>query len=106
MRNLEGEHLSSESDGNGSQQYTQPSQSQYDPAQYPSHPGTPGVDMSAESGSLAPNVVAMLSYLLFGWVGGLIMYLEGYAKLGGELSDHVADLLEHQLLIMFSRGFA
>ena len=24
---------------------------------------------------LAPNIAAMLSYLLFGWIGGLIMYL-------------------------------
>jgi uncharacterized membrane protein len=26
-------------------------------------------------GGLAPNIAAMLSYLLFGWIGGLIMYL-------------------------------
>ncbi|MFN2497057.1 MAG: DUF4870 domain-containing protein, partial [Pseudonocardiaceae bacterium] len=29
----------------------------------------------AQSGGLAPNIAAMLSYLLFGWIGGLIMYL-------------------------------
>jgi hypothetical protein len=32
--------------------------------------------------------------------------MEGYAKPGDELCDHVADLREHRFLIMFSRGFA
>lgn len=35
---------------------------------YPAAPPTP-------VGGLEPNIAAMLSYLLFGWIGGVIMYL-------------------------------
>jgi uncharacterized membrane protein len=28
----------------------------------------------SQTGGLAPNIAAMPSYLLFGWIGGLIMY--------------------------------
>lgn len=55
------------------------------PGGYPPHDpqwGTPqyqpqyqGPGGPAPTGGLAPNIAAMLSYLLFGWIGGLIMYL-------------------------------
>lgn len=52
--------------GNGDQQ-GQPQQPQGQPQQPQPQP-QPG-------GGLAPNVAAMLAYLLFGWIGGLIMFL-------------------------------
>jgi uncharacterized membrane protein len=42
--------------------------------QYPQQPYQ-GYPAAAPSAGLAPNIAAMLSYLLFGWIGGLIMYL-------------------------------
>ena len=47
-----------------------PYDSQEGAPQYQGPPGGP-----AQSGGLSPNIAAMLSYLLFGWIGGLIMYL-------------------------------
>jgi uncharacterized membrane protein len=42
---------------------------------YQEYPGPAGGGAASQVGGLAPNVAAMLSYLLFGWIGGLIMYL-------------------------------
>ncbi|MGH7870566.1 MAG: DUF4870 domain-containing protein, partial [Candidatus Dormibacteraceae bacterium] len=42
---------------------------------YQEYPGPAGDSTSSQVGGLAPNIAAMLSYLLFGWIGGLIMYL-------------------------------
>lgn len=40
-----------------------------------SYPRPVGGSSPSQTGGLAPNIAAMLSYLLFGWIGGLIMYL-------------------------------
>jgi uncharacterized membrane protein len=39
------------------------------------YPGPAGGGTPSQVDGLAPNIAAMLSYLLFGWIGGLIMYL-------------------------------
>jgi uncharacterized membrane protein len=93
MRNLEWGPVSNEPGGNGTQQQEQPPHSQQNsghstalpPRQddqwstsgpsYQQYPGPVGGGGPSQVGSLAPNVAAMLSYLLFGWIGGLIMYL-------------------------------
>jgi uncharacterized membrane protein len=43
--------------------------------QYQGYPGSTGGGVPSQAEGLAPNIAAMLSYLLFGWIGGLIMYL-------------------------------
>jgi uncharacterized membrane protein len=43
--------------------------------EYQGYPGPAGGGTPSQGGGLAPNIAAMLSYLLFGWIGGLIMYL-------------------------------
>jgi uncharacterized membrane protein len=42
---------------------------------YQEYRGPAGSGTSSQTEGLAPNIAAMLSYLLFGWIGGLIMYL-------------------------------
>lgn len=44
------------------------------PGPYEGYRGT-GDGAPSQTGGLAPNIAAMLSYLLLGWIGGLIMYL-------------------------------
>jgi uncharacterized membrane protein len=93
MRNFEGDQVSHEPGGNAPQQHEQPlespqnsgyatAQSQPRGAQgntsgspYQEYPVPAGGGAPSQAGGLAPNVAAMLSYLLFGWIGGLIMYL-------------------------------
>jgi len=93
MKNLEGDHVNNEPGGNAPQQQEQPPQrpqssghpTAHPPPQgaqwntsgppYQEYPGAAGGGASSPVGGLAPNVAAMLSYLLFGWIGGLIMYL-------------------------------
>jgi uncharacterized membrane protein len=93
MKNLEGDHVSSELGGNAPQQQEQSPHSQQNsghstvlpPPQgtqwstsglpYQEYPEPAGGGAPSQAGGLAPNVAAMLSYLLFGWIGGLIMYL-------------------------------
>jgi uncharacterized membrane protein len=43
--------------------------------QYQEYPDATGGGETSHGNGLTPNIAAMLSYLLFGWVGGLIMYL-------------------------------
>jgi uncharacterized membrane protein len=42
--------------------------------QYQEYPGATGGGEASPGNGLTPNIATMLSYLLFGWVGGLIMY--------------------------------
>jgi uncharacterized membrane protein len=44
------------------------------PSTGPNHSAPPPPPPQGQSGALDPKIGAMLSYLLFGWVGGLIMY--------------------------------
>jgi uncharacterized membrane protein len=93
IRNLEGDHVSYKQDWNASQQGEQPRQNQQNLGstaalpppqgdqwsasgpQYQEYRGPAGGGAPSQTGGLAPNIAAMLSYLLFGWIGGLIMYL-------------------------------
>jgi uncharacterized membrane protein len=93
MRNLEGDHVSYKPDWNAPQQGEQPHQNHQNlgPSaalspphgdqwsasgpQYQEYRGPAGGGAPSQAGGLAPNIAAMLSYLLFGWIGGLIMYL-------------------------------
>lgn len=85
--------MSDEPDWNAPQQGDQPRQNQQNlgppavlpPSQgdqwnlsrppYQEYRGPVGGSTLSPTGALAPNIAAMLSYLLFGWIGGLIMYL-------------------------------
>jgi uncharacterized membrane protein len=89
----QGDHVSNEQGGNAPQQQEQPPQGQQNsgnptappPPQgdqwnrsgppHQEYPGPAGSGALWQAGGLAPNIAAMLSYLLFGWIGGLIMYL-------------------------------
>jgi uncharacterized membrane protein len=83
MSNLARDQLNNEPGGTAAAQ--QPPQNQQRPqspgdGQYstagPQHQDYIGPAGVPNQGvDLAPNVAAMLSYLLFGWIGGLIMYL-------------------------------
>jgi uncharacterized membrane protein len=93
MRNLEGDYVSDKPAWNVPQQGEQPRQNQQNldapaavpPPQgdqwsasrppYQEYRGPVGGGAPSQAGGLAPNIAAMLSYLLFGWIGGLIMYL-------------------------------
>jgi uncharacterized membrane protein len=80
VRNLEGEYVSNEPGGNAPQDPTalsSPQGAQWNTSgpPYQEYPGPAGGGAPSQVGGLAPNIAAMLSYLLFGWIGGLIMYL-------------------------------
>jgi uncharacterized membrane protein len=91
MKNLEGDHVSNEPGGNAPQQQEQPPLShqnsghptalpppqgaQWNTSGPQEYPGPAGGGAPSQVEGLAPNIAAMLSYLLFGWIGGLIMYL-------------------------------
>lgn len=57
-------------------------QGQYPPPPYQGYPPA-----APPSSGLAPNIAAMLSYLLFGWIGGLIMYVTQHDR---EVRFHAA----------------
>jgi uncharacterized membrane protein len=92
MRNFEEEYVSNKPSGHTPQRQAQPPESHqncdHSTALPPSHgahesasgppylqyPGVANGSAPSQAGSMAPNIAAMLSYLL-GWIGGLIMYL-------------------------------
>ena len=61
--------------GQGPQEPSQPGPGAQDPQPPPQQQPAPAPAPQGDSGGLDPKVGGLLSYLLFGWIGGLIMFL-------------------------------